>query len=472
MKKLGMLIAATMLLCGSSFASLTEVQTVNGGVNGSQGWVASFGTAPQQVTTNGYLSVGGIGGGGQFFTMNGKSLYQIVRCTALKSSSWAGFGVTYYDASFNEIGSQQKVITADIRNGDQETLYAIGLVPPSNAVYGYMWVWNNDSNGYVQVDNFRLENYFPDEHADFDGSQAPGDQYTQTFPDRRNLMVNGSFETFEFETDEFWNVVDVNNSVRRERLQIGIAGVSSLRVGSANQADFLYQTIPGVQAGQPYTFEVAYGRLRDDAPAAFAGVDFFDANGNKIGDTVIQLDSTFIFGRFASPVREFRNVTAPNGTAYAIGWAWTAPLGDTDSPLYLNTLSLKTREFEPPTIELVQAPDVTVETSPFSYVMAFRINDNDRLDRDTLDGNDFTVVGPNGTRTVGFRPRNPNIGGGRPLDEYEWSLRGDDLTAADNGTHTIFYTNGEIVDINGNATVLQNTAVGTFQVNIGNVGVE
>lgn len=452
-------LMATSITTSTAVASLTEQQTSNENINGSAYWNVSYGTAPQQLrTNNGYLSVAGVGGAGQFFPVNGKSKYQIATCRALKSSSWSGFGVTYYDAFGNEVHVVRKEITADIRNGDGESRYAIGIVFPESAVLAYLWVWNNDGAGYVQLDDFRVVNYFPDGNAAFDGSQPAGSQYTQTFPADRNLILNGDFETTDFEGDEFWNVVEIDNSVY-PRTSYTLGQLFGLHVGSPSGVNVVYQIVPEIQANKQYSLEISAGRV-GTGQVGVVGVDFYNSSWNKLGDASAEVQP-WVGGKFGGPSTQVLNFSTPSGTVHLVVWTWVPATGE----VYLNRLVLNEREYEPPVVELRSAADIS--STFVSNSIRLRTTDNDRVDSSTRDGNDLTVIGPNGQeRSVAYTD-NPFYG---ELFVYDYTVNGS-WSASDNGTWSIRYNPGEIVDISGNAAILpfpgaNSQILGSFEVNI------
>ena len=457
---------ATLVVANCVWAqALMEQQTSNNTINGLDSWNVSAGTAPEQVSVNnGYLSIGGIGGAGQFFGVNGRSRYQIAKCIAVKASSWAGFGVTYYDAAFNEVGVQSKEITADLRFGGNASLYSIGLVPPPNAVFAYLWIWNNDPTGYVIAQDFKALNYFPYGDADFNDSNPLGNRYTQTFPADRNLIINGSFETNQrainfadpYEGDEFWNVIGSDDSVFYQRSD-GLGGPTGLRIGSVTETNVIYQTVPDVQAGQPYTLEVSFLRefatssectpagcnLPSDVAGAVAGVDFFDSNWNKLGDQSVTLRQ---FENFDAV-----NFTPPSETAHTVVWVWVEQNQEPGEQTIISSLSITPSEFEPPTFELLG-----IDSSGTPVVATFRITDNEEVDLSTVNFTNFVYVGPDGEEIATFHSRPPN----GPSDQHRYSM----FAPLVSGTYSLFYNNGTIKDVAGNATFVESTLVGTFQV--------
>lgn len=465
-------LVACLLASGSTFgaSAWTEQQTINEQVNGSQGWVASFGTAPQQVTTNGYLSVGGVGGAGQYFVVNQKSQYQIATLTGIKSGgSWSGFGVTYYDATWNEVSVQYKEIKANANNGNASTRYAIGLVPPANAAWAYVWVWNNNGNGYVQAGDFKVVNYFPEGNFNYDPNAPSGSTYTQTFPSNRNRVINGNFETARnaqngdrYEADEFWSVVGSDSEVFYFN-DGGLGIPNGIRMGSNAETNLIYQNVPDVQAGQEYTLKINAGRVdyQGGSPFAVAGVDFYDAGGNKIGSASNGLDKDWIFGKFGGPQLDVINFTPPNGTTRTVLWVWAEATGASNALVYVNSLSIRPREYQAPTIDFVSAPEITTSKSGAATI---RIRDNDRIDGDSIDGRDFRFIGPNGQELPLYvNDPNPFFG---PGDEYYYYTQRA-LTSADNGTWRIFYREGEIADVTGNKLYRGKfTYMGSFEVNI------
>lgn len=454
------LTSAFIVFMVTSFAhaATTEIQTINKGINGSTGWVASYGTASEQVRSdNGYLSIAGRGGAGQYFLVNGKSKYQIATATALKASNWGAIGVTYYDSNWNEVHVVRKEVTDDLRFGGQESRYAIGIVPPSNAAFGFLWVWNDDVNGYTQVDNFELLNYFPSGDATFDGSQPVGDQYTQTFPDGRNLLVNGDFETSEFEGDEFWNVLEIDDSVYWQT-QPYLGGTNGLHVGSPFGVNLISQVTTELVGGSAYSMVFTGGRnsyAGSGSPWAIVGVDYYDGNWNKLDSDSTAITNFYDVGKFPRSNDTILQLQPPVGTVNSVVWVWVEA---GDSPLWVRRIKVSEADLEPPVV------DVT-SVRAFGAGRAFdaRFSDNTAVDNSTLDSNDFKVIGPNGEeRSVAYNPP-------RPFQYPDYSIEGV-FDAAENGTWRVIYNPGEIADIFGNAAQrpspgATDQVVATFEIN-------
>lgn len=299
----------------------------------------SAGTAEEQLRTdNGYLSVAGIGGAGQFFVVNQQSKFQIATCTAVKSSRWSAFGVTYYDESWNEVGVQRKRIFADVQFNDPETRYAIGLAVPDDAVFAYLWVWNDDSTGYVQMDDFRVVNYFPEGNASFDGTESPGNQYTQTFPAGRNLIINGAFETFAFEADEFW----VDSTGFGARKPNEFEPYVGLGLGNAKVLSLISQEVRDIQPGNEYTLTIRGGL--ESSLVAVVGIDFLDADGNEIDEVFQAVTDTWqLDGPEPGPGLQTLDFTMPIDAQKAVIWVWVPKTGSGSANLWLNELSVTTR---------------------------------------------------------------------------------------------------------------------------------
>lgn len=463
------------LTCGTLFGQAwTEQQTTNELFNGRAPWVAGYQTSDGQVTTNGYLQVDGVGGAGQWFNVNQKSQYQIATLVGVKSGSgWAGFGVTYYDASANQVGQQLKEIKANASNGGESTRYSIGLAVPSSAAYAYVWIWSTNGGGYVQAGDFKVVNYFPEGNFSYDPSAPSGSTYTQNFPSGRNRLINGNFETNSnaqnsdrHEGDEFWNVIGSDDSVYWALTGEFTNIVIGLRMGSKTEDNVIWQDVGGVQPGQEYSYRIqagtrqAYGPL-EDRPAVVAGVDFHDASGAKIGVASKGIVKRYQTGRYrdASAV-EVLNFTPPSGTTRTVAWVWTEATGDSDANLVVEELSITPREYEPPQIEWVRAS--TVRTSGLPATVVIKITDNFAIDTSSFDDGDFLVykVG-GGTLDLEFI--------GRSIFDFntnqQWVTR--DLTAADNGSYNVYYDNGGITDLSGNTLVRDSIYMGSFEVQIG-----
>lgn len=362
-----------------------------------------------ELRTN-FLRVSGQGDFGQFVTLEGRSPHQILSCLAFKepssgasADSYAGFGITYYDVNFNELEVQQKPIGESVGNaqrgfGDGMVPYSIGLVVPPNARFAYIWIWNSDAANDVLVDKFELGNFMKDDDYTVDqgGLRA-------TPNERTNAILNGSMDTL-FNFDEYWQIEETFDTV----YPASIYGIfnngyfNRLRMGGTYNPNLIFQRVSDIQPGAAYDFTAFYERGVESGtlgssgpPQATAGVDFFDANGNKIETATLSLQ------KVADPISinqtkfiETTSVTIPANASYAYAWVWVEPSGTTvEAPLILDALVLRRKNTNQPGVEFgnyfySSRFDATIRNPGFKrWDIGFNIEDANQW---------FVVRGPNG----------------------------------------------------------------------------
>lgn len=268
----------------------------------------------------------------------------VLACQGYKDGGWAAFGITYYDSSFNELaifrkqfGPRSEFRTIFSRgNGDGMNPYSLGCAVPPGAAFAYIWIWQEESAGTpLCVDEFTLMNF---------ANGDPG-----------NILINGDFETGNsndvlandptkatayLSGREFWETNGDDGSIVFSNT---IADGQFLRMGDNSGEDLIYQQVL-LNPGQSYTIRTEFLRsLAQVRPYAIAGVDFFDANATKIGDSVyLEMESLARPGPSEPLPGAQTTFTAPSATAFAYVWVWveTYDVGDLEPTLFLHSIRL------------------------------------------------------------------------------------------------------------------------------------
>ncbi len=368
------LIAGVLLCLASSFtlADQTELQNANSSFEQKGGWLSNLadfatiqsiqqrgwyaGEATGRETDMGqrFMRITGAGDVAQYVTVNQQSGYQILSVLAFREAAggrYPGqslFGITYYDAGFNEIVTIQEGITtrsdSNRGHGDGMVPHSLGLLVPPQARYACIWVWNPDDTTATYIDKFELVNYFTESNYVFDPRRATGDQYTAIKPPGRNLIVNGDFAT-QFGREEFWNVTEGGDTV-----YVDTNRQYQLHMGDANAANSMYQEVREVLPGKPCYFQVDYVRPvlagsvgPGGPPYAIAGVDYYDRHGNRLDSPSVPLQDLSDSASLSVGRVDF---TVPADAVIGYAWVWVAGSGGAvDIPLMIDRIQLRQQGF-------------------------------------------------------------------------------------------------------------------------------
>lgn len=277
---------------------------------------------------------GGAGFGQLIFDIQPSTKYQVLAIQAYRESlvdfsagEWAGFGITYYDANWNEVFKYEKEIQGAKFNGpwrgdgDGISPHSIGCVVPQNARHALMWIWMTGSNNRVYADEFGLFDY--QTNAITNLIAAGSDLYE----------ANGNPTTLV--GNEFWLPASPEDQagINAEQYLVSLRGSTStlktIALGQPTRSTVAYQNLLRLEPGKTYQYTYSVDR---NVPLSFMGVDFFDANQNRISGVTREItigDANPFTGapRF--------NFTVPANAARTTAWFWVE---STPNPLNVNLL--------------------------------------------------------------------------------------------------------------------------------------
>ena len=323
------------------------------------------------------------------------------------------------------------------------------------------------------VDNIVIDgNVFESEAATTfsTGTWLAADGVTPGFGRGDVLHANGEF-TYQAPTDEplIWNGEQWNNNNSLENNFVD--SVENELVLSSVGSTSVWRTAD-IQAGGLYRFTVdAYKQnflaASDQPPYASIGIDFRNAQGDEIGELIIDTNNTDP----ASPAvtREF---VAPDGTAFATIWAWqgaSPPGGSSD--LRIRQIQLEQidigNDVTPPTAEFNPDGSSPLVLSDAGESLSFivRYTDDVRLGQPAS----IRVTGPNGYDqiAVAFTGSGNGVTETNTLHGIFPELQGTptrDWGPQDDGEYTVILEPNSLTDQAGNTTPGQ--VLGTFTVSI------
>ena len=214
------------------------------------------------------------------------------------------------------------------------------------------------------------------------------------------------------------------------------------------------------EAGSVYRFTVDGVRSflsEDQRPFASVGVDFRDANGDEIGEQVIDVNNETFDAKTVELV-------APEGTTSATIWVWMEGPSSGTSEILLNEVSLEqidlNNDTEQPTANMPADQVPNINRGSLSFVVDYA--DDQRLGQPAS----LRVTGPNGfdQSPVTFSGIGNGITNQRLLHGL-FSDNGRDWGPEDNGIYTVELLPGTLTDQAGN--VAPGQILGTFTVDIG-----
>lgn len=267
----------------------------------------------------------------QYSPINNKSDVQVLACSARKrlipgqagEMGWAGFGVTYYDASWNQVGFYQREILASKRKisfvGGFSSYSSVGVKVPPTAVHSIVWISNDGENTETWAEDLVLLNVFQDELPSVDPSAPIGDQLTQAARD--NITFNSQFTalaTFDRSDPNDPGSTQRSILLRNDNLwEESPSDIQPMEGTLTGIGDSSYWQEITVQSSQSYRLDIAYFKtdITSDKPASSAGVDFFDESWNLVGKEAVAL------GVGNSEQRSL-DFTVPPTTRFAYVWVW------------------------------------------------------------------------------------------------------------------------------------------------------
>ena len=94
-----------------------------------------------------------------------------------------------------------------------------------------------------------------------------------------------------------------------------------------------------------YKLQAVYGRRNYDglgSPYVIAGIDFYDSNGNKLGDASFNLDKEWRDSfKDPGPALDLVDFSTPIGTTRSVVWVWAEPTGASDAYVTVAQLFLR-----------------------------------------------------------------------------------------------------------------------------------
>lgn len=279
------------------------------------------------------VKISGINGIWQYAPVTGAARYQVACCNARKriipgrtaDLGWAGFGVIYYDAAWQEIARIEQQIFEfkpdpffDSPTGYSQ--YSVGTAIPDNAFHSILWLANDSADSELWADDLVLLNEFIGVPLQ-DRTKPQGSRLKQN-PVETNLIANSHFKgIISFDNNDVNDPLDVPGRFLLSNSEFNWEGAGDLRRGLlVDQA--AYWQVVDLKANQTYDLTIAYR----NTGVAVAGVDFYDENWNFIGkeseplDGIINVD---INGFEAA--QETRRFKVPAGAKYSTVFIWQAP---------------------------------------------------------------------------------------------------------------------------------------------------
>lgn len=280
-------------------------------------------------------SQGGGGGFGQFiFDIQPTTKFQVLAIQAYRESltdfsagEWAGFGITYYNEDFEEVFKYEKEISGAKFNGpwrgdgDGISPHAIGCVVPRNAKHALIWIWMTGSNNRVYADEFGLFNY---------------SSYSNLIAEGADLHEAQGVPT-TLEGSEFWLPASPQDEagIGAEQYVVNLKGniseIDTVAIGQSGRPTIAYQNLLRLEPGKDYQYIYS---VWNNVPLSYMGVDFFDANGNRVDGVSREITPADANPFTGAPRFSF---TFPNNAVKATAWFWVEP---TDNPLNVNFLQI------------------------------------------------------------------------------------------------------------------------------------
>jgi hypothetical protein len=281
------------------------------------------------------LRMRGINSLWQYVPINGKSRAHVVAVNARKrlipgqtgAMGWVGFGVTYFDANWNEVDDHYR----EILNTKQtylpgsvtgtNTFSCIGTQIPINASHAILWLNSTAANTEVFIDDFILLNCFFGEPLQ-NLAKPMGERLTQD-PLETCVVGNSNFvNSIEFDVNDVTNPMP-KRSIQTFNEPFWDQESTPLRVHNNGVIWYrgLYSQKVQVYPGT-YELRATHTRNEPNGPPAYTGIDFFDVNWNYLGHSDAVLDGTTpVFGssNFKESVRRF---TVPVGAVHSYVHIW------------------------------------------------------------------------------------------------------------------------------------------------------
>lgn len=369
----------------------------------------------------------------QIVDVSAGTKYHQLNCQAYKKSldgstaGWAGYGVIYYDALWAVIDSFEKQIyTAGSTPETPFSPSSLGVRVPADAAHAIIWASNDAQNTQSSFDALILFDYAK---ASYNGGAGPYLGSTQP-----NFFVDTMGDLNKQSGLQFWSLE-------------GCIDVGTGFIGDVGRACSIAQEVD-VKVGKPYLATWYSDVVRSgDLPVANFGVDFFDAQWNRIDGSYRSLvDSNTTEYEFSPPA----------GTVHAITWVWVDALNSTSERLSPPYINIAERDVTAPTVSLRSAlPNITRS----AIGLAFDLNYEDDLSFVDISSlrSSLEVRGPTGKAyPIDFYGIGEG-GNGNNLLTLKFMLSPPDFSWSQEplGDYEIWVTESGIRDSSGNANSTQ-----------------
>ena len=359
-------------------------------------------TVDQPGTGKGRLKLSGESSVWQYVPASGLSEYQLLNCEGFKSAKsglagWAGIGVIYYDAQWGFIDSFEKQINEsrglDIEGQPIMNPCSLGVRVPPNAVHSIIWAANDAANTTTYIDNLVLLDYFKS-YPGYQGAIADGPNLDGTFP---SYVADLFGQVHALSGLQFWNLS-------------GSIDMGTGAIGTVGTPSSIAQELQ-LKPGSSYSITFFSYTARDPNAAANAGVDYFDANWQKIGGTIIPLAA------YNSSNADTFETDVPAGAVHSVLWVWvdalTANVAQQQfGPFYNSIFEI---DATPPVVSLKQPiPNRTSSDTGLQVLLSY----SDDLEAyPTLDNAKISLLGPSGVGLPIFATYEVSINSENPLNK-------------------------------------------------------
>lgn len=300
----------------------------------SQGVNRKFLSEPDDGRLDRVVKISGNNGIWQVASVSDAARFQVACCNARKRlipgavgpMGWAGFGVIYYDAAWQEVARfEQQIFDFKLNawqlGGQGLSQYSKGTTIPSNAFYAILWLANDGVNTELWADDFLLLNEYIG--VPLQDRTAPFGSRLRQNPLETNLIANNYFNgIITFDDSDVSDPFDVPGRSILCNSDFHWDGAGDLRRGELFGESAYWQFLDLIPEAT-YELSVTY---RNSAPAV-VGMDFYDEQWNYLGKVSEPLDGgfNFVFESGFEAARDTRRFVVPAGAKYSSFFIWQAP---------------------------------------------------------------------------------------------------------------------------------------------------
>lgn len=241
------------------------------------------------------------------------------------AEGWAGFGITYYDAHWNEIDDVYEEIYG-VNQADPAksysglVAYSVGGIVPPNAVFATLWCTNHSLKSEIIIDDFGMFS------LTFNPPTTPGVPLAILQSAFRPLPTEADLRQDLFvRPGEVWRLTNFGITIADRGftvVTVGRPGFPQLQVGRSNRPVTMAQLIPAV-SDKKLTLTLTEGFTSKDA--GVVGVDCYDNTGAKIATVSSLLKENTATGAFNVPLEQkvvTLSLLVPLKTHSAYYWVW------------------------------------------------------------------------------------------------------------------------------------------------------